>query len=102
MNEELKGKSSILRGYCQFVDLVKQSKTGGDSMIKCLLRKIRLHFESKRNWKMKMDVPLTIVARNGKPIAEMKAVSTKPISNRIGIAKKKFMFRTISRKRMMK
>lgn len=36
-----------------------------------------------------MDVPLTIVARNGKPIAEMKAVSTKPISNRIGIAKNK-------------
>ena len=58
-------------------------------MIKRLLRKIRLHFESKRNWKMKMDVPLTIVARNGKPIAEMKAVSTKPISNRIGIAKNK-------------
>ena len=29
-------------------------------MIKRLLRKIRLHFESKRNWKMKMGVPLTI------------------------------------------
>ncbi len=35
------------------------------------------------------SVDVITIARNGKPIAEMKAVSTKPISNRIGMAKNK-------------
>ena len=43
----------------------KCDKTGGGNMIKRLLKRIHMHFESKKNWKMKMNVPLTIRIKGG-------------------------------------